>query len=471
MGYLYYINIILICIIFVNIILQSIKLNEGFDTSISSTTQLIPLSYTKHKITAELRPCTIQLTNDADICDKLSDIYELSDSQIQVLLNKMKADNTHQTAYNMLQYVKNTKNTLPINSCKIQLSQWKEIKEAYTSSSNIIYPYKSITKSTDYNTSNLSGYCLYDIKDASAKNESYVDYLEDVYNPSVTQLYQLYNFNTSVDIKNIKDFYCSIPSTIQPIQVDTTLTFMRLYAFVDDTSTLRINKIDIVGYDPLQNIFQPKMTYNISKFFEFQYNNKQIILGFAKVSLSIYTFSFDICKRIKEYTITNNIYFSFDDFANILPKLVENNIELLPDNDINNKNIQQSINKRINDIIQRHNTINNQIQAYSDNISEIITNYNQMKEISCTDAAKCDVQRQYLLSKSDILHSEKAQLESELLKQKEDHIMYAELNKKLKETSFTLEDINSMLQTLGQPINYDKYASLLSNDDCIYLQI
>lgn len=466
MGYLYYINILLICIILINIILQSIKLKEGFDISIPSTSTS-STQQTQSKIRAQLRPCTIQLTNDTDICDKLSDIYELSDSQIQVLLNTMKKNNADQSAYNMLKYIKTSKTTLPINSCKIQLSQWKEIKSAYASTSNIMYPYKSITKVTDYNTSNLSGYCLYDVSDAATTNQTYIDYLEDVANPNPTQLYQLYQFNTSVDTNSIKNLYCNIPSDIPSVSVDSKLTFMRLHAFVDDSSALRINKIDMVGYDPLQNVFQPKMTNDdISKFFEFQYNNKQIILGFAKVPLSVYTFSFDICKRIKEYTITNDIDFSFADFTNLLPKLVENNIELS-----DNKNISHAINNKINDIIQRHNTINNQIQVYSDNISEIMTNYNELKDIPCTDAAKCEVQKQYLLSKRDILQSEKTQLETEMLRQKTEHMQLSELNKKLKETSFTLVEINDMFGEFGLNFNYDKYSLLLSNDDCIYLQI
>jgi hypothetical protein len=454
---MYCINFILLCIILSNIILQSIKSKEDFVSPIVQTGS-------KH-IQAKMRPCTIQLTNDDDICDKLSDIYELSDSQLQVLLNTMKTNNAEQTAYNMLQYIKSVKHTIPMNSCKIQLSQWKEIQEVYTSTSNMLYPYKFITKNNEYNTSNLLGYCFYDVSDA-ATNNAHIDYLEDISNPSTTQLYSLKKLNNMSDAQSIKDLYCSAQPKSSFVPLDSMLNFMRLHAYVGENNIIKINNIDVVSYDMILNRFQPNTSYDVSKFFEFQYNQKQIFLGFSKISLSIYTFSFDICQRIKQYTISNSIDFSFQEFPNMLPKIVENNI-VLPQKDTN---IQANINTKINDIIQHHNSIKDQIQVYDDSIVEIVKNYEQLQSMECRDE-KCKVQQQYLLSKHDILKSEKAHLEIELLRQKEEHILYAELNTKLQSTFFTFDEINKMLTTFGVPISYDKYAFLISNDDYIYLQI
>jgi len=457
MRLMYYVNFILLCIIISNIILQSIKAKEGFESSIMHSAS--------NHIRAKMRPCTIQLTNDDEICDKLSDIYELSDSQLQVILNTMKTNNADKTAYNMLQYVKSVKQILPMNSCKIQLSQWKEIQETYTSTSNIIYPYKFITKNNEYNTSNLSGYCFYDVSDA-ATNNGHIDYLEDISNPSSTQLYTLHKLNNTSDAQSIKDLYCSTQPGSSFVPLDSVLNFMRLHAYVGENNTIKIHKIDVVSYNTELNRFQPNTSYEISKFFEFQYNNKQLFLGFSKMSLSIYTFSFDICKRIKEYTISNSIDFSFEEFPNMLPKLVENNIELSQ----KDKNIQANINAKINDIIEHHNSLNDQIQVYDESILEIMKNYDQLQDMECRDE-KCNVRQQYLLSKRDILKSEKAHLENLLLKQKEEHITYTELSNKLKSSFFTFDEINNMLGTFGVPIPYDKYAFLISNDDCIYLQI
>jgi hypothetical protein len=442
------------------------RLHEQFDV-------LTPIMTSQYKpsnniIKAKLRPCTMQLTNDSDICDKLSDIYELSDVQIQVLINNMVAQHQDESAIKMLQYIKDNKKNIPINSCKIQLAQLKEIKEAYLTTSNIEYPYKYISKNTDIDENILSGYCLSDVSNRSEVNNKHkiIDNLEDITNINKPQLYELYRFDNNYSIESITDFYCKDNTSNKDIPFDANLTFIRLRVSVSKNSILNIYKIDTVYYDQYTNKFQQQSTYDIAKLFELQVIRKQILLTFSTVETSIYTLHFDICNRIKKYNISNYVYFSFKEIANLKPKLIDNNVDL----DEKEIDVKALINMKLNAIIDKHNAVNDQIQTYHNNMKEIMLNYSKLQEV-CSDMIRCKSQSEYLLSKHDSIQSEKRQLESELQKLKTEHMHYVEINKKLKEVSFTLNEINDMLGTIGMPISYEKYAKFISNDDCIYLQI
>lgn len=462
MEYIHVMNIILLCIVIINIVLQSITIHEQFDI----LTPIVSSQYkSQNVIKAKLRPCTMQLSNDSDICDKLADIYEMSDAQIQVLINTMIAEYQDESAIKMLQYIKDNKKNIPINSCRIQLAQLKEIKEAYLTTSNVEYPYKYINKNTEFDKNLLTGYCLSDVSNRSEINNQYtiVDNLEDISNMNKTQLYELYKFDNSYSIEAITDFYCK--NNRSGIPFDEKLHFIRLRVSVTKNSILNVYKIDVVYYDQSTNKFQQPSTYDIAKFFELQVMSKQILLTFSTIETSIYTLHFDICNRIKKYNISNYIYFSLKEIANLKPKLIDNNVDL----DERDFDVKGLLNIKLNAIIDKHNTVNDQIQAYHDNINELMMNYKKLQEL-CSDA-RCRTQMEYILSKHDSIQSEKKQLESELQKLKAEHMHYVDINKKLKEVSFTLDEINDMLGTIGMPITYEKYAKFISNDDCIYLQI
>ena len=446
-----------------NIFLQTFKIHEAFEVLEPHNSS--SYAATSKVIQASLRPCTIQLTNHADICDKLSDIYEMSDAQIQVLINNMITKNVDKSIIKTLEYIYQNKTKLPINACKIQLEQMHEIKQTYPITSVEEYPYKYITKNTEYDDSRLTGYCLLDISNQSKinNNNAIVDNIQDIANTNANQLYELHKFNNSSDIDTIKDLYCTTNTTY--VGIDNKLMFMRLHTSVSKDNIIYVYKIDVVSYDTQLKRFQQQTMYDISSLFQFQLIRKQIILGFATIALLIYTFTFDICKRIKTYSISSYVYFSFNEIANIRSKLIDNNVDLQNESG----DVKGFINVKINNIIDRHNAMNDQIQAYNTNMTEIMTNYKKIQDI-CEDT-KCKQQMDYLLSKYENIASEKTQLESELTKLKEEHSHYVDISKKLKDTAFTLNEINEMLGVIGMPIPYEKYSKYISNDNCIYLQI
>lgn len=473
MEYLMYLNIILFIVIIINIIILSSKSSyiERFyisSSNISPTSSNIP-NINPNKIRVELRPCTINLTSDDDICNQLSDIYEMSKIQIQVLLNTMKKNNADLSSYNLLKYIRDNKDSIPINTCKIEIDNWKEIKNTYMSSN--IYPYKNIINNTDYNDETLSGYCLYDVSTNSNINpdKKIINNIEDINYPNELKLYELYKFDNNVPVNTIAKLACENKNTSYLI-IDNNLIFMRLNCYLDNETNLKTNNIEFVKYNSSTKKFD-KIKGNLSKFLKFKYK-KQIILGFDNIQVSAYVFTFDICNNIKKYVISNYINFSFDEFPEVLPVLIENNIDLPEQSDYS---IYSLINMKINKIIDSYKKLNDQIQIYTENMNDIMTNYKVIEgkyinSGSSSMSSSDDDQMQYLLSKYEIIASEKTQLENELAKQKNIHLFYMNVNKKLKNATITLDEINYMIKN-GCQLSYNKYSKLISNDNYIYLQV
>lgn len=220
------INIFLILIIIFTTIILSLKKVEKFinqddgDKCDLNTTNVM---YVK------TRPCAYYLTSEENLCDKLEDYYELSNIQLQIMLNAIKNNPSRKDIYNTLLFVKNNKDTLPYNSCKIQLNNWIELKNVYTSNyTNPDYKFKNITIPNNYSNDDLNGYCFKEIVD---NNKG-----ENIQTNSINK----FSFNDidndrSSNIVNNKNININIKNNLSPIGYNS---MVQEYSLINDNSIL-----------------------------------------------------------------------------------------------------------------------------------------------------------------------------------------------------------------------------------------
>jgi hypothetical protein len=463
---IFYTNILLIIVIFFNTILLSYITLEDF---------AMP-----QKLNTKLRSCTIYLTDEQDLCDKLEKIYKMSNIQLQIAFNKMNKQRDKKESALLLKYILEIKNSFNNKnlSCKIQFSQLKEV---------VSDNYLNITKAINYNDANLYGYCLAKISDNNP-NSTNVN-ITDI-NTNTTELYEpiKISFYENDTLKNIDENKKKTNENIDRVlynllnnstsicsyekhNIDNGLKFLKLYCRLNKEKLI-CYKIDVLIYQNGNFVIQNN--YNMNDFFRFYYNNRQVLYTPKDISVSVYCFIFDICKKIDEFLINNFIDFSFKDFY-IEPKIAIYNIKLTSSIVITEKtNIYSIINTRINEIFKDIEIYNNQIKEYNTNIENNIKEYNISKEncdklIDEQEKIICNQNLESNLISRISIDEEKKFLINKIQKLREEYILLVEGQQKLRNIGTTITEINDFIK-LGIVLDYDKYSDLLSNDDCIYIQ-
>ena len=410
---------------------------------------------------SELRQCSLYLTDDVMTCELLPQYYKMSDMQLQIYLKEMEG-NVDEATYSLIKYIRENKKTSSLNACKIDLKNWKEIHKQHGLEK--IYPFKTANKLTIYNEDTLAGYCLYDISNKPAIDSS-------KYEKIIDDRYAIAKYDDTKMESILAGDVCSNES----IDLKNGLIFIKLYCYLDN-KTLKTNKMEIVQYSAIDKKFntaelkeQNKLLFKLR---DFAYSKKQVIMTYKDADVSCYQFVFDICNKVESYTFPGLIKFSLRDLK-MPTKVIYQNVELSCSSD---KDISSEINKTINKLVDENALLSNQIQVYSDNMETIMKSYKKLQKI-CAEYVnspdvytRCNKELDYRLSQYQMLNGEKDFLQEQLDSKQYSYTTLAEANDKLRKTPLKLEDINIALEN-GTEINYDKYALLLSNDNCIYLQV
>lgn len=487
-GDLFYINLALFLIIIINVILVTLKYSEGFSEDLTKASDSF--------IKVETRPCTLHLTNDDEICEKLSDIYKMTELQIQVVMNKMKNEGNKST-YDLMQFVKDNKKTLPINACKVQLNKLKEVKSIYGSSTSNIF--KNIYRNTYYDNNSLYGYCLTDITSYSDIGTSNIlDVLNNVKPPLSSNIFlPLTQDNTVVNIQDVANNskYAAIKvqnkidintllnekgSICQDVDValENDLKFLRLKCILANEDKLSFNKIDVVTYKKLDRNFDVVLdTSNmlLDPFFTYIYKNKQILYGPSSRKVQAYKMSYDYCNKLEAIKVFDDVTFSFGEL-NVMPKIVKYNVDL-PYNNMTS-NIPSLVYSNMGNILEENKRIISRLDDYTSNQDILKTEFSKLRLDTCpsilTDnnkKAMCVIRAANVEDEYNKLEVEKYFLKEVLEKQRIEYNVMIDTANKLRLAKFSTNDINSIISISGMPVSYFKYADMVSNDDCIYLLI
>ncbi len=506
---LFYINIVLFLLIIINIIMivmRERKKRREFFEDTSSITDIIKIN---------TRPCTLHLTNDDELCNRMADIYKMSDLQIQVVLNKMQYEGNMST-YSLLQFVKDNKKTLPINACKVELNKFKEVNNLYLSTSSNLY--KNIYRDISYNNSTLSGYCLSDISEYSSFNMSNIINIVNptlssniFFNAQLDSPTNVYDENNSrylaLKVRNkinrdvlLNDmpYVCSELKT----PLEDKLQFVRLHCALYDTTRLIVDNIDFVNYDanlrkmqivsdnpqsvtmsiPFIQSEPEIMRYNSSNIlnamFSYIYDKKQIQYVPINKQVFIYKFTQNFCNKIEEYTLYDNIQFSLAEL-NVKPTVIKYNIDLSPivsNSNVINYDIPTVVNNKLSNILISNNKIIHSIDEHTSNQVLLNAIYAKLREETCPslvnnqEKALCTLRTNAIQDEYNIHEIEKYSLQENLQNQRVVYYELLETKKRIDNTSYTIADIKDIV-SLKVPITYSKYADMISNDDCLYIQI
>lgn len=482
---LFYINLLLVFIIIINIIVLSLKNDiEHFEDQVSSSTQGL--------ITVETRPCTLHLTNDNDLCEKLSDIYKLSDLQIQVQMNKMQ-DLGNQASYDMMKYVKENKKNLPINACKVELQRMKEVRNMYgTSNINV---FKNISRNLNYNTETLSGYCLSDVSQYSELDSSNILnilktsvssnlFVEPALDNSVANIvdgtdksrYMAIRVQNKIGIDTLLQNTASICKDTN-VSLENGIKFLRLHCGLIKDTQLFVNLIDFVAYDDKLRKFVTTTDDKVDNMFTYSYDKKQIMYQPVAKDAMIYKITYDYCNKIEAYTVFDNLKFSLGELR-ISPMMIKQNIDLNTSNVQNvPQNVPENVNKIMMSIITDNRDIENKIIMYSSNQDLMMKDISKLNREICpsiatnnNEKALCMLRANALEDEYNLLEVQKYQLKETLAKQRILYQTFLETSYKINTSKYTLKDINQMINT-GITVSYSKYADMVSSDDCLYLQI
>lgn len=493
-GDLFYINLALFLIIIVNVILITLKYSENFEAADAATTQ---------GITVETRPCTLHLTNDDELCEKLADIYKKSELQIQVIMNKMKIEG-NKSSYDLMQFVKDNKKTLPINACKIQLNKLKEVKSLYGSTSSNLF--KNIYRNTYYDNNNLFGYCLTDItsySDVGTSNivsilnasrmplssniflpitqENIVTNVKDIANSSK---YAAVKVQNKIDINTLLKDTGSICQDVD-VTLENNLQFMRFKCTLTNEINLKVNKLDIVSYSKFDrkfNIVDDTSNIVLDPLFSYIYKNKQVVYGPEATDAVIYKMSYDYCNKLEAFAVFNTLKFSFNEL-NVMPKIVKYNVDLsdidkASTSNVSSKNVPNMVYSKMNKILGEIRMITERLDDYTSNQDILKNEYSKMRLETCpsimTDnnkKAMCVIRAANVEDEYNKLEVEKYYLKEILVKQRQEYNNMIDTANKINIAKFTIKDINDIIGTGGLPISYTKYAEMISNDDCLYMQL
>lgn len=429
------INTILIFIIFLNVFILS-NTKEHFENK---------------NINAEMRPCTIYLINEENICDKLDNLYKFGRIQLQYLLDVSQEKN--EKLYTMLKYVQNTRNVLPINQCKIVLDQYKEVYKNYDKE----VAFKNLTKEIEYNEDNLSGYCLY-----SSINKN-----TDVVNINDNRQYKKIKVPNDIDVNNLQQTFPNM-CTYESFNIQNGLKFIKLSCSLSGKRLL-VSKLELIE---IQNnkFVQIENQEIVNSFFTPQFNNKKVEYKPIDINISFYIFGFDFCKKVESMKIAISKTFSLEEIG-IKPQIILFNVDL-EDNDKNYNDISSVISLKINKLTIENGNLTEQIQNYEENKQNIskMMKEEQRKCIGLidTDQLNCMQNINKITEDLDLVNSELSFLKEESQQNKNTQKSLIQSLHAIRKTKMTIEQINSTLEG-GYEIDYYKYIEYMSNDDCLYL--
>jgi hypothetical protein len=484
------INILLVLIIMVNIILLSLRNNrepfaDGGGTSSSSALSTVKI---------ETRPCTLHLTNDNDLCERLADIYKLSQLQIQVQMNKMK-DIGNQGAYDIMKYVKENKRTLPINACKVELQKMKEVRNMYGSSNINIH--KNIYRSLNYNTETLSGYCLSDVSQYSDLDSSNILnilkasvssnlFIEPTVQNTVDNIvddnnskYMAIRVANKIPLQTLFQDTASICKDVNVV-LDSNVKFLRLHCALLNEVQLSVDRADIVSYNQSKKKFNIVDTSNVmlDPLFTYSYDKKQILYQPSTYDVMVYKLTHNYCDNVEEYTIYDNLTFSMTELG-IAPRIIRQNIDL--DDYSSNfsiaANIPDIVNNALVDIMKKNSEIESNLVTYTSNQDLMLADMSKLRREICpsilsnnNQKAMCILRANTIEDQYNFIEVQKYQLNERLARQRRLYQMFIDTSYKMKASKFTLYEVNEIIKT-GVAISYSKYADLISNDDCLYVAI
>lgn len=483
LGDMFYINLVLVCVIIINVILMSLK---SVNTEHFADEQVQASG-----IKVETRPCTLHLTNDNDLCEKLADIYKLSELQIQVQMNKMQ-DMGNQASYDMMKYVKENKKSLPINACKVELNKMKEVHNMYASSN--INVFKNIYRNLNYNTETLSGYCLSDVSQYSELDSSNILnilktavssnlFVSPAVDNSVANIvdvgdnsrYMAIRVQNKIGIDTLLKDSASICKDTNVV-LENGLKFLRLHCGLLKDTQLFVNMIDFVAYDNKQRKFVTT-DGTFDNMFTYTYDKKQIMYQSVAKDAMIYKITYDYCDKIEAYTVFDNLKFSLGELR-VMPIMIKQNIDLSTLTSTSNiVDIPATVNNKMMSIISDNRDIENRIIMYSSNQDLMIKDISKLNREICpsivtnnNEKALCMLRANALEDEYNMLEVQKYQLKETLAKQRTAYQTFLETSYKITATKYTLNEINQMINS-GVTVSYSKYADMVSNDDCIYIQV
>jgi hypothetical protein len=491
-GDLFYINLALFLIMIINAILITLKYTENFESADEN-------SQTSNSLVKVVtRPCTLHLTNDDDLCEKLADIYKMTELQIQVVMNKMKIEG-NKSRYDLMQFVKDNKKTLPINACKVQLNNFREVQNLYNSSNANLF--KNISRNTYYDDKNLFGYCLTDITSYSDVGMSNILDILSAKNPPLSSniFSPLTPENTVINIQDVgnNSRYAAIKiqnrismntllneaGSICPnvnVALDDGMQFLRFKCTLANEVNLKFNQLEMVSYNKLDRKFdinQGSSNIELDPFFTYRYNNRQIVYGPAQKDILAYKMTYDYCNRLEAFAIFNNLKFSFSEL-NVMPKIVKYSIDLPNIQTSNVNSVPSMVYSKMNNILLENKIITARLDEYTSNQDILKTEFSKLRLETCpsilTDnnrKAMCVIRAANVEDEYNKLEVEKYYLKELLEKQRQEYNILIDAANKINIAKFTVKDINEIIGMGGMAVAYSKYADIVSNDDYIYVQV
>jgi hypothetical protein len=445
----------------------------------------------------ETRPCTLQLTNDDDLCDNLSEFYKMTQLQLQILLNKMKVDPKQKSTYDLLKYVQQNKNKLSINACKVELNGLREVhKDFYSSNINL---YKNMNRPIQYDKGSLLGYCLADVTGyANIDATNVLSLVNNVGNISSNIFYNAELPTSNLLIQDANNYSKYFPIKVRENvnmqtvlaeskyfctedpnmpALDNNLAFIKLHCYLDNETKLKVKKVSTVQYSTSHKLLNDDPdSYLLKKTFDYKYDDKKIKYTAITLPASIYKFTYNFCNKIESYAMYNIPKFSMDELY-IAPKIIKHNIDLmpyLPDNG-NNSNVERIVNLKIKELFDEIKMINQQVDTYTSNQDKFTVEFQKMKQTTCPSIidnnkkyTECMLQQNMLSDNYNMIESDKYYLKGILQNKRTTYTDLIDAADKMRTMKFTLKEINEAIEN-GIEIDYFKYADFVSNDNCIYL--
>lgn len=346
MYYIKYILSLLLIIIIINIIyyLYNSKIYNSKNNSKNNEKFTDIKNISGGKI--DSRSCRIYLTDNISKCDNILEYYKKGITQLDILINKNKGSK-NSVDINFVKSLNEIKSDKlnNITTCKIDLPDWKEIKNYYDLNGNplvdSIIPFKN-TKSKDniniIDGFSISGFCFKEYKEGEPLNisEDNNNFVKNEYMP-ITNIIDMSDTQhdgkkyVAFDIKLSEDLNFN---TLNSNLCDTNLIsndknfdqyindgeiFFRIKSYMD-TGVLKSKYIEFIKFNKIKNNFDiindnDKIQEYINKLFRHFYNtiNKNIEYGPIKMITEYIIIEYNTCYKI-EKIIKNNLTFSLANF-------------------------------------------------------------------------------------------------------------------------------------------------------------
>jgi hypothetical protein len=367
------------------------------------------------QMNVEMRPCSIYMTTNEELCDKYEKYYQMSITK----LDKEIQENIDDTElHDKLLIIKddriNNLNKFNQNTCKYTFNNWMEINKVYDSkfpnADNEIKPHKNINRIEDYNFS-LTNTCfkeyisdpsrkIYtDISDINKKNivSSFCDEpINNVqlYNSEHTdRRYLTVNFKNVISYDELKESVCSNPRSYNLQQYISGNYILKL--IYNNNSVVDIS---VIKYE--DRLFHKITDLNIlntviQKFFRFSYDNtlNNIIYTIKRIITNAYICNFDMCNNIINLD-PSQISFLLSDIVSV------------PDTNIINIQLTE-LKSKLSEKIDNNVDTADYYQLILDNINIVKNNYDKKiisiaADIRALNGEISDLNRQIESDKGDI---------------------------------------------------------------------